>query len=240
MLAARNWGDADKMMTLLTKERGKVKAAAFGCRRARSPLAGGMQVFNVIDVQLAEGRRADTVRQCSLVHASKRLASDIVAMAYGAFVAELAAELAMEHEPQQEMYVRLVQILAAFEERNPRITALSAAFQLLDIAGLGLRLHHCVHCGRGIDGDAWFSLHEGGALCKDCHQGDPVPDARPYAVFLRELIAGLVGLNWQNPMVSKVAGRALLQAEQILLDYLRELFGHPLKSLAFIQQVAGV
>ena len=41
VLGSKNWGDADKMMTFFTKERGLVRAAAFGCRRPRSPLAGG-------------------------------------------------------------------------------------------------------------------------------------------------------------------------------------------------------
>ena len=61
VLGARNWGDADKMMTLFTKERGLVKAAAFGCRRPRSPLAGGMQMFSYLDVQLSEGKRCASV-----------------------------------------------------------------------------------------------------------------------------------------------------------------------------------
>ena len=52
VLSLKNWGDADKMVTLLTKERGRIKAAAFGCRRPRSPLAGGMQMFHVLELQL--------------------------------------------------------------------------------------------------------------------------------------------------------------------------------------------
>ena len=66
VLGSKNWGDADKMMTFFTKERGLVRAAAFGCRRPRSPLAGGMQMFSHLDLQLSEGRRVDTVRQCIL------------------------------------------------------------------------------------------------------------------------------------------------------------------------------
>ncbi|MFC2740984.1 MAG: DNA repair protein RecO, partial [Selenomonas sp.] len=45
VLATRNWGEADKMASLLTRECGRVEAAAFGCRRPKSALAAGMQMF---------------------------------------------------------------------------------------------------------------------------------------------------------------------------------------------------
>ena len=55
-------------MTFFTRERGLVRAAAFGCRRPRSPLAGAMQMFSHLDLQLAEGKRLDTVRQATLLN----------------------------------------------------------------------------------------------------------------------------------------------------------------------------
>ena len=92
VLGSKNWGDADKMMTFFTKERGLVRAAAFGCRRPRSPLAGGMQMFSHLDLQLSEGRRVDTVRQCLLRRHYRKLSEDLTAMAYGSFVAEFLRE----------------------------------------------------------------------------------------------------------------------------------------------------
>ena len=53
VLGSKNWGEADKMVTLFTYDRGLVEAAAFGCRRPRSPLAAGMQMFSSIEVQLS-------------------------------------------------------------------------------------------------------------------------------------------------------------------------------------------
>ena len=96
VLGVRNWGDADKMVTIFSRERGRLKAAAFGCRRPRSPLAGGMQMFHVLELQLAEGQRLDTVKQCTLRQSFKPLREDLTAMAYGSFIAELALELARQ------------------------------------------------------------------------------------------------------------------------------------------------
>ena len=66
VLGARSWGEADKVMTIFTRERGLLRAAAFGCRRPRSPLAGAMQMFVHAELQFAEGGRLETVKTAGI------------------------------------------------------------------------------------------------------------------------------------------------------------------------------
>ncbi len=237
VLSVRNWGDADKMVTFLTRERGRVKAAAFGCRRPRSPLAGGMQMFNHLEVQLSEGQRLDTVKQCTLQQHFKKLNEDLSAMAYGAFVAELALEFSPEHEPQPQVFDRLLEVFAAFGQRNPRIVALAAAYQLLEFTGMQLQYEQCVHCGRPIEGDAFFAQAEGGVLCQACGSAAA---AELFPAGLRGLIIQLCRLNWNRQQAFRIKKEELLRAEKLLLDYLQSLLGRPLRSLVFIQQLAVV
>ena len=157
-------------------------------------------------------------------------------MAYGAFIAELAMEFLPEHVPEPAVFERLTVIFAAFEERNPRITALAAAYQLLEFTGLQLHYERCVHCGCEIQGDAYFSLQEGGALCTACR----MPGAEPFSSELRALLLGMIHLDWQQGTALCVHKQELLAAEGLLLNYLQSLFGRPLRSLAFIQQLAAV
>ncbi len=236
VLGVRNWGDADKMVTLFSRERGQLKAAAFGCRRPRSPLAGGMQMFHVLELQLVEGQRIDTVKQCTLHQSFKPLREDLTAMAYGSFVAELALELAPEHMAQPEMFDRLLEILGAFGSRSSRLVALAAGYQLLGFSGSQLQFSRCVHCGAEITGEGFFSLQEGGLLCEGCGQ-PPLPRL---AAGTRTFIRRMEQLDWQSPPAFSVKKTELLQAEQILLSYLQQLLGKPLKSLGFIQQLASV
>ena len=233
ILGVRNWGDADKMLTVFSRDRGKYKAAAFGCRRPKSPLAGGMQMFNHLDLQLTEGERVDTVKQYTLRRHFKRLSEDLTAMAYGSFVAELASEFAPEREPQPEVFDRVCDIFAAFELRNPRITALAGAYQLLEFSGSQLRYNRCVHCGSAVEGDAWMSFADGGVVCAACSDGTQLP----FPEGVRELIVQLTELDWKQPASFRVHAKELLQAEKLLLAYLQELLGKPLRSLAFIQQL---
>lgn len=233
VLGVHNWGDADKIVTLFTRERGLIRATAFGCRRPRSPLAAGLQMFNEIETELTEGQRLDTVRTAALLHHAKKLSEDLEAMAYGSFVAELVREFLPERQPDSAVYELLTHVLAAFETRNARIVALAAAYQLMEHTGLQLSYERCAHCGKRLQGDAFFSAQAGGALCAD----DAATDAVPYPAALRAFLAWLCRFGWQTQETFTVTRQDLLAAEQMLIGYLHSLLGHPLKSLAFIHQL---
>ena len=233
VLGSKNWGEADKMVTLFTYDRGLVEAAAFGCRRPRSPLAAGMQMFSSIEVQLSEGKRVDTVRQCTLKRHYKKLTEDLEVMAYGSFVAEFLREFLPPGQAEPQMFGRLLYVLDSFEVRNPRVTALMAMIQLLEFTGMQLHFEHCVHCGQTVDDDAFFSLSAGGILCPECQE----PGAEPFPDDLRRFILALRDYDWEKPVELKITGSLLMQAEHLFLTYLQNLLGRPLKSLAFIQQL---
>ncbi|WP_407399264.1 DNA repair protein RecO [Anaerovibrio sp.] len=236
VLGVKNWGEADKIITLLSREHGKITATAFGCRRPKSPLAGALQMFNEVDIQLTKGNRLDTVRQASLKHANRTMSTDFSAMAYGAFVAELATNLAVEGFPQGDMYDKLLEVFDAFGSRNPRIAALAAAFQILEFSGMQLSYERCVRSGLDIEGDAFFSIQEGGALLPEMVQPDD-KDIMEYPEAMRVFIGQLLKLNWLEKPAFKVSGSIMVQAEALLLGYLYSMFGKPMKSLKFIQQL---
>lgn len=233
VLGVHNWGEADKMVTLFTRERGKVKAAAFGSRRTKSPLAAGMQMFSHLEVALQEGAKLDTVKQCSLLHRYRKLSEDLLVMAYGSVIAELVRELFPERAADQGVFELLLEVFSAFERRNPRLTALVGAWQLLARAGLGLHLERCLHCGREIAGDSFLDLEEGGVLCEDCHTSG----IRKLAAEGRGFLLSVLSLDWKNSEGIRVRRENLLMAEQVLLMYLQGMMGKPLKSLDFLRQL---
>lgn len=236
VLGVKNWGEADKIITLLSRDYGKITATAFGCRRPKSPLAGALQMFNEVDIQLTKGNHLDTVRQASLKHANRTMSTDFSAMAYGAFVAELATNLAVEGFPQVDMYDKLLEVFDAFGSRNPRIAALAAAFQILEFSGMQLSYERCVRSNREIQGDAFFSIQEGGAILPEMVQPED-KELAEYPEALRVFIGQLLKLNWLDKPAFKVSGSIMVQAESLLLGYLYNMFGKPMKSLKFIQQL---
>lgn len=234
ILGARNWGEADKVVTVFTRERGLLRAAAFGCRRPRSALAGAMQMFVHAQLQLAEGTRLETVKTAAVCAHHAKLSTDLTALAYATFVAEVVREFLPEGVPDEDFFARLVLVLTAFETRNPRVTALAAVLQVLTAAGLQQSYDRCLHCGAEITADAFFLAREGGALCAACRTAD----AAPFPAELRELLTGLAQLDWNNPAPPHVRGGTLMAAERLVLAHVQELTGHPLRALAFLSQLA--
>ena len=233
VLGARSWGAADKVMTIFTRERGLLRAAAFGCRRPRSPLAGAMQMFVHADLQFAEGGRLETVKTASVRAHHAKLSLDLAALAYATFVAEVIRDFLPEGMVDEAFFDRLTAILTAFETRNPRVVALAAILQTLAAAGLGQSYERCLHCGREIEGDAFFHMHEGGVLCADCR----TEDAADFSEELRALLISLEKFDWEHPASLQLRGKTLMEAESVVLAHVQKLVGHPLRSLAFLAQL---
>lgn len=233
LLAVRNWGEADKMVTFFSRDLGKVAAAAYGCRRPRSALAGGMQVFSQLELQVSEGTNIDAIRQCEIVNAFRHLRENLEYMAYASFVAELVMAFCPERHPEPEVYDLLLASLDAIGRRNPRVVALAAACQLLERTGAQPYYDACARCGAS-GGAMYFSAAEGGALCEACcGEADAALPETVQAFFL-----WLRALDFQNPAPLRVSGATLVQAEKLLLAYLVYLNEKPFKSLDFIQRLA--
>lgn len=235
VLSVRNWGEADKMLRLFSRDHGKITAAAFGARRPKSPLASGLQMFHTVELSLSTGERVDTVRDCRLVHRFPHLETDLAAMAYASFIAEVLLELMPDGAPQPEVYDWLPCVLAACGAKNPRIVALAAGFQLLDFAGMGLSFDACAVSGAAIEGDAFFSAAEGGALSLTA--AAEIAAKRPYPESLRRLLSTLSVIDWAAPPVFTAKKSDVMAGEALLVAYLQETFGHGLRSLKFIRQM---
>lgn len=236
VVAVRDWGDADKIVTLFSREYGKIIAFANGARRPKSPLASGMQLFTHVEVTLAPGKNSDSVKQCEIKHAFRKLQEDFVCLAYGAFIAELTAELSPERQPEPQIFDLLLEVLQIITLRNPRMVALAWAWQLLAIAGYYPELEHCTVCGQTISFPAYFNFASGGCICNQCeHSGLPIINTN-----IKDFITSLLHINWANPNSFTVNGTTLMQTENLLMGYLGHCLDKPLRSMQFIEQVSGV
>ena len=236
VVAVRDWGDADKIVTLFSREHGKIIAFANGARRPKSPLAGGMQLFTHLDVRLATGKNSDVVKQCETKHSFRHIQEDFNCMAYGTFIAELVAELCPEGQSEPGVFDLLVEVLTILSIRNPRIVALAWAWQILFIMGYYPDFKQCAVCGQELCWPAYFSCSSSGCICAKCeHDGFPEVSIKVY-----EFITCLLHVDWRDPAKFTVNGTVLMQTEELLMNYLLLCLDKPLKSMNFIKQVAGV
>lgn len=235
LLAVRDWREADRMVTLFSKEYGKLSAVAYGARRPSNRLAGSIQLFSQLDLSLEAGKAFDTIKQCEIKNSFRRVRENLFCMAYSSFLAEIVVELSAERQAEPRLFELLSEALTLISERNPRLVALAAAWQIMEIAGYLPEYKVCVECGKDLQFPAFFDISAGGAVCGSCKINDALPIAQGTVV----LIDSLVHLDLKRPGDFSVSGSSLLQTEAILIQYLLYCLDKPLKSLAFIRQIGS-
>lgn len=170
VLYHRYLGEADKIVTLYSRERGKVRAVARGARRPRNRLLAGTQPYSHSDFLLFSGKGLDTISQCELKESFYTLREDLQRMAAAAYVAELYDLLIEEGEKNEGLFFLLLSTLHLLTDGEDIDLALRYfELRFLSLLGYQPQLTQCVHCGGPIEGRALrFSGQLGGVLCPDC------------------------------------------------------------------------
>lgn len=234
VLKTDDFGDSNRVVTLFTKELGKVEANAYGCRRARSPLSGALQMFNHISAQLTRGAKVDTIREADIIHFYDALTSDLERLAYASFLFEVVNRMTLPRQRELETFDLLTKSLPVLSKRNPKVAALIGACQFMETSGVQLNFSRCVHCGAEIAGDAAISLLDGGAVCMNCV--DAAQDCRPYPDALRRTFETMLGFDWREDTRLTFNSRQLIAAENFFVDYVHAILGSGLKSVQFIRE----
>ena len=173
VLANRNLGESDRVVTLLCREQGKLEAVARGARRPRNRLVGLTLPFNVLQMSLFAGRGLDEFSQAEGVRSFQVLREDLIRLAYASYLAELVRSFLPEREPNQPVLELLLQSLEDLETSGePAALASYFELNLLDLAGFRPSLETCLACGRPPDqADNSFSPVDGGFYCTNCAPG---------------------------------------------------------------------
>ena len=163
-------GEADLVVTLFTKDRGKLRAVARGARRTSSKLLGHLEPLTQVRLSLAQGRNLDYINQAQVIESFADLKQDLGAITKGLYLAELVDGFGSEASPNQPLYQTAVEILG-FIGQAPESDWPLRFFevQLLRLSGLMPELYQCVECRRPLSpGNHRFSPTLGGTLCADC------------------------------------------------------------------------
>ena len=237
VLSTTDFGDANRVVTLFTKEFGKLETNAYGCRRVKSPLSGATQMFNHISAELSHGGKVDTIREADVLNFYGNLTADIERLAYAAFFFELVNKMTLPKFPEPDIFDLLIKSLPALNSRNPKIAALVGAFQFMQLSGVQLNFTSCVHCGKLLEGDAAISLIDGGAVCLDC--AEIASDVSPYPEFLRLTFETMLKFDWREETQITFKARQIQAAAKFFSIYINSVLGRELNSMKFIRQLEG-
>ena len=205
VLRVHKLGEADRIVTLLTRRHGRVRAVGKGVRRTTSRFGARLEPGSHVDVQLysrlPEGQAApDGRRQLDVVQQTESLgafgaqvAGDYGRWTSASVICETAERLTEEGEPALRLYLLVVGALRALAAREHDAALILDAFLLRALANAGWEpaLCECATCSRPGP-HAAFSVASGGVVCEVCR---PPGAARPSPATISLMVALLDG-DW--------------------------------------------
>ncbi|MGY1739992.1 MULTISPECIES: DNA repair protein RecO [unclassified Blastococcus] len=233
VLRTQKLGEADRIVTVLTRRHGKVRAVAKGVRRTKSKFGARLEPFSHVDLQLYTGRTLDVVSQAESIRSyGQAVVGDYPAYTAGTAVLETADRLtAEEKEPSLRMFLLVIGALRALAERSHPAPLVLDAFLLraMSVAGWEPALGACARCGE--DGPhRHFSVPAGGSVCRDCR---PTGSAMPNPVTL-ELLEALLSGDWERAEASEAAQRR--EGSGLVAALLQWHLERGLRSLALVDR----
>lgn len=229
LLSRIDFGESDRILTLLTDERGKLSAFARGARKSRRRFAGVLEPFSLVQVSLRASR--GTLHQlddATLLEGFDALRRDLGAMSRAAYACELTRELCRENAAAGEFFSLLRAFLGG---RADPVELMRFELGALSLSGLRPNLDACVVCGASDGVTARFDPEHGGRLCERCASSHGV---RISAQTLRILAALQMGAA-EGDVVAPSWVRA--EARAALTGFVVHHMGHRLKSYDFMRQV---
>lgn len=205
VLRTHKLGEADRIVTLLTRQHGKVRAVAKGVRRTRSRFGARLEPFMMTDVQLYEGRSLDTVTQAeTLAPYGERLVADYPSYTAGTAMLETAERLTEEREPAVQQFLLLVGGLRTLAggEHDSSLVLDAYLLRSLSVAGWAPSFVDCARCGAPGPHRA-FAIPAGGVVCPTCRPAGSVAPAPATLDLLAALLAG----DWTSADASDVRHR---------------------------------
>ena len=237
VLRTHKLGEADRIITLLTRQHGRVRAVAKGVRKTTSRWGSRLEPFTHVDLQLAEGRNLDVVTQAETIAPfADRLGQDYDRYTAGTAMLETAERLVVEErEPAVQHFLLLVGGLRAMVsgDRGPGQVLDSYLLRSLAVAGYAPTFDHCARCGTlpGAGGThRWFNASMGGMLCATCR----VPGSASPAPETVRLLGALLAGEWA--VVGAAEERHLREASGLVSAYLAWHLERALRSLAYVER----
>lgn len=247
VLRRRDYGDADRILTLLTPEKGRMEAIAKGARKTSSRKAGHLEPFAHSSLLLAQARTWDIVTEAVTVEPFRHLREDLDAISRASYIAELAEAFGEGEDDHKLLWDLTLDTLRELDQMAEGIQAggktgdrnvLVASFMLhlLSIAGFQPQLYHCLGCDAEIQAVTNFlSLAEGGVYCPNCAQERTDLEAiDPDAL---KILRYLQRQPWGELRTLSVRPAVMRRAESVLHRYTIHVLEKQLRSVDFMRRM---
>lgn len=237
VLRRRDLGEADRLLTVFTRDRGKLTLLAKGVRRQASRKAGHIEPFTHVDLLVAKGKNLDIVTQAETLGAHRRLREDLWRSSWAYYVAELADAFTQDEDPNELLFDLLVETLDRLDQvADPALATRYYELHLLALAGYQPQLFRCVECNALLQPEVNFlSLARGGCLCPRHGAHHPETIALPLPVL--KVLRYLQTRSWDEVSPLQLSPATARQVESVLARYIVYHLERTLRSPAFLERL---
>ncbi|MEU7897611.1 DNA repair protein RecO [Nonomuraea sp. NPDC049152] len=232
VLRTQKLGEADRIVTLLTKRTGKVRGVAKGVRRTTSRFGARLEPFTHVDLQLHVGRTLDVVTQAETIHPyGESLAHDYPRYTAGSAMLETADRLTQgEKEPALRQFLLLVGGLRTLSDgsHEPRLVLDAYFLRSLAVAGYAPALQECARCR--AETVRAFAIVAGGAVCGACRPAGAAVPAGETLALMTALLRG----DWAMADASEARHRT--ECSGLVAAYLQWHLEHGIRSLRHVER----
>jgi DNA repair protein RecO (recombination protein O) len=232
-----DFGEADRLLTLFSRERGKIKAVAKGARKPQSRKTGHVDQFMRTNFLFAEGRDLAIITQAEMVEAYPALREDLVRTTYAAYAVELLDRFTVEEDRHVNIYNLLADALGWLALTDDwMLAARYYELRLLALTGFQPQLFRCVACGGEIqEQDQFFSAELGGLLDPNCRLSDR--NAQPISAVAVKVLRYIQSRDWATVSVLQLKRPLQHELERLMHFYLTHILERNLKSVDFLHRL---
>lgn len=232
-----DFGEADRLLTLYSRERGKIKAIAKGARKPQSRKTGHVELFMRSNFLFAKGKELAIITQAEMVKAHTSLREDLVRTTYASYALELLDQFTVEEDKHLGIYQLVVDGLDWFAgHEDLLLIARFFELRLLSLTGFQPQLFHCVSCGEMIkEQDQYFSAELGGILCPNCVRADG--QATEISAAALKVLRFLQTRPYETIHSLRLRRSSQRELERIMHLYLTHTLERNLKSVDFLQRL---
>lgn len=171
-----NYDEADKILTIMTKDYGKIQALAKGARKTNNRFLASTQLFCYSNFIFYQGKSMNYINQAELRESFYNLRKNLRDFTYASYIIELINAATQEHQREEKYFYLLIHTLKHMtytKEIDLDIITLAFQVKLMALSGYAPHLDNCVCCGGNIQNRVKISPEMGGIICPQCYHLDP-------------------------------------------------------------------
>jgi DNA repair protein RecO (recombination protein O) len=238
VLRHSDYGEADRLLTLYTRQKGKMRVVAKGARKIASRKAGHIEPFTYVKLQLARGRDMFLLTQADTVDAYLPLRDDLILTSHASYVLELLDRFTYEDETENSSIFRLLTETLSRLASGADVWLILRFYEmrLLDHLGFRPQLLECVNCGREIKAeDQFFSFSAGGVICPRCGQG--LKHLHAISVEVLKYLRHFQRSGYADASRARPSLEVQKEAESLMQGYFTYLLERELNTPGFLKKI---